>query len=360
MHLTNRIFSIDIFRGVTIAAMILVNTPGDWNHVYNPLSHAAWHGFTPTDLIFPAFLFVMGVSIHLAFKNKKKSKFVYKKLTIRSIKLFVLGLLINMMLVVPPILTNLENFRYLGVLQRIGIVYFFSTIIYLNLNWKSIVAICVAVLFSYWLWLGYIPIAENIFPSYERVQNNWALFVDKKILGTHMWKQDYDPEGIVSTIPAIISCLMGILAAKILESKKKLLPLFGLILLTLGYVLNAWFPINKSLWTSSFVLVSSAWCYLLLFSIDFLFKLKHFKFLTIFLHTGMNAILIYVFSSIVTILFYVIQIKNTSLHAYLFESLVSLSQLSEKNASLLYGIAVMSFYLIVGYILFRKRIFIKI
>jgi predicted acyltransferase len=175
-----------------------------------------------------------------------------------------------------------------------------------------------------------------------------------------MWKHDYDPEGIVSTIPAIISCLMGILAAKIFESKKKLLPLFGLILLMLGYIFNQWFPINKSLWTSSFVLVSSGWCYMLLFFIDLIFKLKHFKFLTIFLHTGMNAILIYVFSYIMTILFYAIQIENTGLHTYLFENLVSLSQLSEKNASLLYGIVVTSFYLTVGYVLFRKRIFIKI
>lgn len=360
MGLNNRVFSVDILRGITIAGMILVNTPGNWNHVYDFLRHATWHGFTFADLIFPAFLFVMGVSIDLANKNKTKSRSIYWKLYIRSIKIFFLGLLINMMLVPSPFFDNVENYRYLGVLQRIGIVYFFSTIIYLNFNWKVILTISIAVLCLYWLWLGYLPLAENIFPSYERVQNNWVLFIDKKLLGTHMWKHDYDPEGIVSTIPSIISCLMGLLAAKALAKRKKLLPFFGLIMLALGYAINQWHPINKSIWTSSFVLVSSGWCYILLFLTDYLVERKKLNFLSVFLRTGMNPIFIYVFSSILTVLFYTIQIKNTSLHAWLFESLVSISQLSSKNASLIYGVTVMSFYLMVGHLLFKKRIFIKI
>jgi predicted acyltransferase len=278
----------------------------------------------------------------------------------RSVKLILVGLLINVMLVAPPFINNFNDFRIPGVLQRIGIVYLFSAIFYLKFNWKILLVVCVSILFLYWILLAYIPIATNTSPSFERVQQNWVLLVDQKILGSHMWKEDYDPEGILSTLTAISSCLIGVFAAKILEIKKQMLFYMGSILLVLGNFFSESFPLNKSLWTSSFVLVTSGWCFLLLYCAEYLISNREFKFLSIFSYTGMNAIVIYVFSSIITILFYSIHLDNQSLHHWLFNELLSYSSIGFKGTSLLYAIIATSFYLGLAYYMYKRGLFIKI
>ncbi|MGY0407621.1 MAG: heparan-alpha-glucosaminide N-acetyltransferase domain-containing protein, partial [Polaribacter sp.] len=141
-----RIESVDILRGITICAMILVNTPGTWSTVYSPLLHSEWHGLTPTDLIFPFFLFIVGISIYFAYKYKKPSKSIYKKIAVRSLKLFGLGLFLNLFIPYFPFFQNFETLRFLGVLQRIGIVFFITAILYLHFNWKVLTGILPTIL----------------------------------------------------------------------------------------------------------------------------------------------------------------------------------------------------------------------
>lgn len=167
-----RIESVDILRGFTIAAMILVNTPGTWSHVYPPLLHAEWNGLTPTDLIFPFFLFIVGISIHFAYKHKPNIKSTYKKIIIRSLKLIGLGLFLGLFLPYPPFFKDFETLRFFGVLQRIGIVFLCSSVLYLNCNWKLLLSIGCVILIGYWIFLGFIPLPDGTLPTFDRANNN--------------------------------------------------------------------------------------------------------------------------------------------------------------------------------------------
>ncbi|TXG36603.1 acyltransferase family protein [Seonamhaeicola maritimus] len=358
-----RIASVDILRGFTIVAMILVNTPGDWGNVYAPLLHAKWHGLTPTDLIFPFFLFIVGISIYFAYKNKPASGTTYKKILIRSLKLIGLGLFLNIFIPHFPFFEDLETLRFLGVLQRIGIVFFISAILYLNCNWKTLTGISLSILIGYWLFLGYVPLPNGLTPTFDRAPNNWANYMDLQILGMHMWQPDFDPEGVLSTLPSIVSCLMGVLVGKLLDALKhiSLLLVTALILLVFGYVLDIWFPINKAIWSSSFVLVTSGWGTLFLGVIYYLIDVRKFQFGTIFKYVGMNAITIYFLSSFISKCMYLIKVnENHSIHSYLYNTVFVQSFIPLKTSSLLYALVVVIFYIILAYTLFKRRIFIKV
>ncbi|MDD7885424.1 acyltransferase family protein [Flavivirga sp. 57AJ16] len=360
-----RIESVDILRGITIVAMILVNTPGDWGHVYPLLLHAEWHGLTPTDLIFPFFLFIVGISIYFAYKNKPNSKSVYKKITVRSLKLIGLGLFLNLFLPYFPFVSDFETLRFPGVLQRIGIVFFISSVLYLNCNWKSLVTISALILVGYWLFLGFMPFPNlhGVSPTFDRAPNNWANYLDLNLLGKHMWQPDYDPEGMISTLPAVVTCVSGILIGKLLDGLTKVRYLFfvGLGLLLSGYLFHIYFPINKALWSSSFVLVTSGWGTLILAIIYYLRDVKKYRFGTVFKYVGMNAITIYFLSSFISKSMYLIKVgEDSNVHAWLYEIIFVHEFLSPKFSSLLYGLTVVSFYVLLGYLLYRKKIFIKV
>ena len=357
-----RIESVDILRGFTIAAMILVNTPGTWSKVYSPLLHAEWHGLTPTDLVFPFFLFIVGISIFFAYKNKPNNIFTYKKIAIRSLKLIGLGLFLNLFLPYSPFLKSFESLRIPGVLQRIGIVFFFSSILYLNFNWKTLVGIGLFILIGYWLFLGFIPFPDGTLPTFNRAPNNWANYIDKNLLGNHMWKSDYDPEGLFSTLPSIVTCLIGILIGKILDEFKNVRHLFSIafFLLIFGYILNIWFPINKAIWSSSFVLVTSGWATLILAIIYFIRDVKQIKFGSLFKYVGMNAITVFFLSSFISKTMYLTKIGNYSLHSYVYKTVFVQPFFSDKFSSLLYALTVVLFYLGLGYIMYKKKIFIKV
>ncbi len=300
--MTARIESVDILRGFSIMAMILVNTPGTWEHIYSPLRHADWHGLTPTDLIFPFFLYIVGISIYFAYKNKSATTSTYKKISIRSAKLIGLGLFLNLFLPYFPFFTELEIFRIPGVLQRIGLVFFCSALLYLHCSWKYLVGIAVLILVGYWLFLGFIPFSDGSLPTYDRAPNNWANYIDLNVLGKHMWQADYDPEGLISTLPAIATCLIGILIGKLLDQLKhiKQLIIAAIGLLVAGYLMAIWFPINKAIWSSSFVLSTSGWATLILAGIYYLKDVRQIKFGNIFKYVGMNAITIYFLSSFIS------------------------------------------------------------
>ena len=358
-----RIESLDFLRGFTIAAMIMVNTPGTWDHVYTPLLHANWHGLTPTDLIFPFFLFIVGTSIYFAYQSKPSTISTYKKILIRSLKLIGLGLVLNAFVPYFPFVTDLETLRYTGVLQRIGIVFFISAILFLNCNGKILFWMSIIILSCYWLFLGYVPFSDGSIPTFDRASNNWVMYIDSRVIGNHMWKHDYDPEGLLSTLPAIVSCLFGILIGRIVERiNTSIVSLLGIALLFLisGYVMHYWFPINKSIWSSSFVLVSCGWGTLILAVIYFLTDIKKIKMGSIFKYVGRNSITIYFMSSFISRIFYLTNIKNTNVHSWLYENLFNYNFLSNKLSSLLYAIVTVLFYLGLSYVLHRKKIYIKV
>ncbi|AUS06551.1 acyltransferase family protein [Pseudotamlana carrageenivorans] len=363
MATSKRIASVDILRGLTIVAMILVNTPGDWGYVYAPLLHATWHGLTPTDLIFPFFLYIVGISIYYAYKNKANSRDTYKKIGIRSLKLIGLGLFLNVFTPLFPFVEHMETFRIPGVLQRIGIVFFIVSIIYLNCNWKQILAICLTILLGYYLFLGFVPLPNGALPTFNRAENNWANYIDLQLLGNHMWQPDYDPEGILSTIPSVASCLIGVLIAKVLDGLAPLKPLLitAFALLISGYGFSLIFPINKAIWSSSFVLVTSGWGTLILAVIYYFRDIKEYQFGSIFKYVGTNAITIYFLSSFISKCMYSIKLgENHNIHSWLYQSLFFPELISAKLASLLYALVVVAFYVLLGYIMFQKKIFIKV
>ena len=360
-----RIESVDILRGFAIIAMILVNTPGTWGHVYPPLLHAKWHGLTPTDLIFPFFLFIVGISIYFAYKNKSNSKSVYKKIVIRSLKLIGLGLFLGLFLPYFPFVSDFETLRFPGVLQRIGIVFLISSVLYLNCNWKSLVAISVIILVGYWLFLGFMPFpnSNGMLPTFDRASNNWSNYLDLKLLGKHMYKPDYDPEGLFSTLPAVVTCISGVLIGKLLDGLTKVRHLFfvGFGLLLSGYLFSIYFPINKALWSSSFVLVTAGWGTLILAIIYYLKDIKKYKFGTIFKYVGMNAITIYFLSSFISKCMYLTKVgADSSMHSWLYKTIFMHDFLNLKFSSLLYALTVVLFYVLLGYLLYKKKIFIKV
>lgn len=360
----DRILSVDIFRGMTIVLMILVNTPGTWSAVYAPFLHAAWHGYTPTDLVFPFFLFIVGTSISFAYKDKNPKPAIYKKIVIRSLKLIGLGLFLGAFLIQYPFVKDFSDIRFPGVLQRIGVVFFFAAILFLSFKWKALIGIAAFLLFGYWGLMTLVPV-EGLASTLERAPNNFANYVDLNVLGTHMWKTDYDPEGLLSTIPAIVSALLGIFTGLILTSRqaKKTTLLVGIggSLLIIGHLWDLFFPINKALWSSSFVLVTAGWANLVLALIYFLTDVKGIQFGNLFRYAGANAITLYFLSSFISKILGQIKVsEDLSLHGWLFNTIYVHDFISLQLSSLLYALTVVAFYLMLGYFLYKRKIFIKV
>jgi len=365
MNIVSRVESVDMLRGFTIVAMILVNNPGDWGNVYPPLLHAEWHGLTPTDLIFPFFLFIVGISIHLAYKSKTATRSVYKKIVIRSLKLFALGFFLAWFLPYFPFFRDLEVVRIPGVLQRIGVVFLVSAMLYMHCNWKMLLGIMLIILIGYWVLLGFVPLPDGTLPSFDRVSNNWAMYIDLNILGEHMWKDDYDPEGLMSTLPAVATCISGILIGMLISqktsNKMQKLVMVAVMLLGSGYIWSLWFPLNKALWTSSYVLVTSGWATLILAIIYYIQDVKRIKFGKIFKYAGMNAITIFFLSGFIAKTFYLTRVgEDQRIHSWLYTTFFEHDFLSNKMSSLLYALIVVGFYLWLSYFMFKKKIFIKV
>ncbi|MFS4415548.1 acyltransferase family protein [Maribacter sp. 2307ULW6-5] len=359
-----RILSVDIFRGATIVLMILVNTPGTWSAVYAPLLHAEWHGYTPTDLVFPFFLFIVGTSIVFSYKNRAVNAGTYRKITVRSLKLIGLGLFLGAFTLSFPFIKDWADIRIPGVLQRIGVVFFFAAILFINLHWKTLIGICISILVGYWLLMAFVPV-DGMPPTFDRAANNLANYLDLNILGSHMWQPDYDPEGLLSTLPSIASALLGTFTGLVLTSKqpKKATILVGIggSFLIIGHLWDLFFPINKALWTSSFVLVTAGWANLTLALIYYLTDVKGIKFGSIFRYAGANAIVVYFLSSFITKVMGLIKVNEAqSLHGWLFNTLYVHDFLSLQMSSLLYALTVVAFYCLLAYVLYQRKIFIKV
>ena len=370
MSTKQRILSVDIFRGVTIAAMILVNNPGTWANVYAPFLHADWHGLTPTDLIFPFFLFIVGMSITFAYTNKKANGItgdVYKKIISRTLKLIFLGLFLAGFKYDFPFFKELSHLRIPGVLQRIGVVFFIASILFLHINWKGLLGIFVFILLGYYLIMTQIPINGEL--ALLTKESNLASVVDLNILTVdHMWKTLYDPEGILSTLPAIATTIFGMFLGMILlnkektqQEKLKYFIIIGIVALVIGYAWSTIFPLNKALWTSSFVLVTGGWASLVYAAFYYIADiLGHNDWGKPAIIFGSNAITVFFLSSFMAKSFGLIKLPSgQSLHGYLYEILSSIITIP-KLSSLIYAILIIVFYYFIALILYKKKIFIKV
>ncbi len=370
MSTKQRILSVDIFRGVTIAAMILVNNPGTWSAIYPPLEHAEWHGLTPTDLIFPFFLFIVGMSITFAYTGKKERGItpdVYKKIISRTLKLIGLGLILAGFTIHFPFFKDLSTLRFPGVLQRIGVVFFFASLMFLHMNWKGLMAVFVTILIGYWLMMTQIPIHGEM-PLLTK-ESNLASVVDLKILTVdHMWKTLWDPEGILSTLPSIATTIFGIFLGMITlrkdkthQEKLKYFIIIGIIALIIGYAWSTVFPLNKALWTSSFVLVTGGWASLVYAATYYVADiLGHSEWGKPAIVFGSNAITVFFLSGVIGRLFGMIKLSNgKSIHANLYAMLSSIIT-DPKLSSMIYAVFVIIFYYFVALFMYKKKIFIKV
>jgi len=300
-----RLVSLDIFRGMTIAFMIIVNTPGSWKYVYPPLRHAQWHGCTPTDLVFPFFLFIVGVSLWFSMKKYGQELNSRSLLRIfrRTVMIFALGLFLA---IFPHFSRDYSTLRIMGVLQRIAIAYFFGAIICLTVNRDYLWIVIAVILIGYWIILALSGGSDPY-----SIDGNFAARFDAAILGkNHLYKGfgvPFDPEGLFSTLPAVCTVLIGYYAGELLgkgsagwNTALKLL-LIGASSAGLGLLWSIWFPLNKPLWTSSYVLYTAgiAMCVLaLLYLISDVWKLQ--KWGVIFLVFGTNALFSYFLAGVWT------------------------------------------------------------
>lgn len=373
-----RLLSLDFFRGATVAAMILVNNPGDWGNIYPPLEHANWNGCTPTDLIFPFFLFIVGVSIAYAMDSKKTNPSAHRNTILKALKrgliLFGLGLFLSLY---PAVFTNpIEAFQHVripGVLQRIAVVFFISALLFLKNKEKNIFKIFIGLLAVYWALMTFVPVPGVGYANLEK-ETNLGAWLDRSILGEiHLWKaaKTWDPEGILSTIPAIATGLFGVLVGiylkrKDIEPATKIAWLFcaGLAAAILGLLWDLQFPINKSLWTSSFVLYTGGIATLILSCCYWIIDIqKYNRFTRPFVVYGVNAITVFFLSGLIPRTLNMFSVKTADgseigLQAWLYSGFTAC--FSPINASLAWAIAFVLFWLIILWVMYHKKIIIKV
>lgn len=379
-----RLISLDVFRGITIALMILVNMaslPGD-GQKYLWLDHAPWHGFTIADLVFPFFLYIIGVAMAFSLARYTSgsvniTKAVYWQFVRRSLILFGLGLLLNNLfwnfnITAPKLFHDLAHLRIMGVLQRIGIAFFVSAIAILNLSNRRLWILSGTILIAYWILLTFFPALDNSDGAFSKAGNLGA-YIDRAILTTaHLHKGSgslSDPEGLFSTLPAIVNVLFGFLTGDWLKrqtiaSRTSLnLLMFGLAAVIIGLIWNSFFPINKKLWTSSYVMFTTGWG---LISLAACYELvdvrKYRKWFKPFEIMGLNAIFLYVASIVLIKLLMVNQIgsgdRAKSVYEWSKDALYGWA--GTLNSGALYAIATVLLWMGVAYLMYRQKWFLKI
>jgi predicted acyltransferase len=361
-----RLLSLDVFRGITIATMILVNDPGDWGHIYAPLEHSVWNGCTPTDLVFPFFLFMVGVSIVYAMESKKASGMGQSKMIWTALRRMVTLILITW--VTQVILRwnfDLSKLRLPGVLPRIALVYFICTVLYLKTSQKTRDWVFVIVLVGYYLLMTFVPVPGVGYANLEP-ETNLGAWIDRTLLTPdHLWRSSHtwDPEGLLGTLPAIGTGLFGIrvgtwLKRKDREDSVKVSWMFsyGTIAVLLALLWDLFFPINKALWTSSFVLYTGGVATIGLGLCYWLIDVQgHKRFTYPFVVFGTNAIAAYVLSGFIPHYYNLIKWDGKSIYQHLF-----VPYFSPVNASLLGAILIVLILWLVMWVFYLRKIFIKI
>lgn len=425
-----RLVSLDVFRGMTIAGMTLVNNPGTWGAIYPPLAHAEWHGVTPTDFIFPFFLFIVGVAIPIALSKRLAdgiTRAVFWKIFSRAAQIFLIGLLMaafplvnigdpsiplvaklvimfGLLTVLYLWLTDMKraamvgaaawlifivilrvgafplpiydvaNLRIPGVLQRIAVCYLIVSLLFLKMGWKQLLSTGGVLLLAYWALMTLIPVPGCETTTIDSKECNLAAYIDREVLGlNHIWKQAkvYDPEGLLSTIPALVTTISGVLTGMWIRSDRTQMEkaagmLFaGAVLIAIGYCWHPFFPYNKALWTSSYVLHTSGLALSFLGFCYFLIDIKNYRRWTKpFVIFGVNALALFIGSGLLVRVFSNIKFaggdgKATSLQPWLYQTFfVPLG--SDKMSSMLYAIWYILVWLLLMWVLYRKKIYIKV
>lgn len=419
-----RLISLDVFRGFTILLMTIVNNPGSWASIYPPLEHAEWHGCTPTDLVFPFFIFIMGTAIPFAMPTKHFDLGVFNKIMVRSLRIFCLGLFLayfsrielfglegvslllirlaitfavacallgNYTLKIKTYLvlgifaimiflaySQIEAFRDVripGVLQRIGIVYLFTSLLYLKTNLKTQLIIATSILLGYWILMAFVPVPGFGDANFEK-GTNLAAWLDNLLLNGHLWSfsKTWDPEGILSTIPAIGTGILGMFIGQILnlpitkiEILKKL-AITGIVLLITGLFWNIIFPINKSLWTSSYVLYTAGIATLCLTLLYYIIDVSnHKKWTKLFLIWGVNPMIVFFFSGIIPRVLSSIKIQSPeiateqiNLQTLIYKFWITPYFENPLNSSLAYPILYAIFWSFILWIFYKKNLIFKV
>ena len=418
-----RLLSLDVFRGFTILLMTIVNNPGDWGHVYAPLLHAEWHGCTPTDLVFPFFIFILGVAIPFAMPNKTFDGNTFIKITVRSLRIFCLGfflfffkkielfglegislLLLRLGITILVAYSLLGNFsttvkmylvftiftvlillayntemfgdvRIPGVLQRIGIVYFFVSILYLKTKPSTQIISAIVLLVGYWALMTFVQVPGIGESNFEK-GTNFAAWVDSISLPNHMYVETktWDPEGILSTLPAIatgiigvlIGCLLNLNITKIEITKKMII--YGILMTISGFAWSFIFPINKALWTSSYVLYTAGLASLCLSFLYYIIEIANLKKWTkLFLIWGVNPMIVFFFSGIIPRILSMIEVRNPenttkeiNLQNYLYKFWIAENFENPMNASLAGALIYVTIWSFILWIFYRNRLIFKV
>lgn len=391
---SERLLSLDVFRGATIAAMLVVNNPGTWGAVYPPLLHAEWHGWTPTDLIFPFFLFIVGVTTHLSLTARRargdSDAVLVRQILRRGGLIFFWGLVLSAfpffatgdinsvdpLTFLDRVVFRFEHLRFLGVLQRIGIAYTVAALLTFRTTLKQQVAILAALLYGYWFAMTLLPVpGHGVGVSLlSSSSDNLAAHLDRWILGLdHVWSGSrvFDPEGPLSTIPAVGTAMLGVLAGRWIGSAKPLgeriegLFAAGFLATVLGLAWGWSFPINKSLWTSSYTLFTAGAGAAALAMCMWIIDRQRATWWTTPLKVfGVNPLVAFVGSGLMARLIYSllkVQIggETVSVQAVIYNALFA-SWLEPRDASLAFALCFTGFWLLVLLALYRRNIIIRV
>lgn len=372
--ITNRYLALDVLRGLTIAFMIIVNTAGDWSNLFAPLAHASWHGFTPTDLVFPTFLFVVGNAMSFSMKKLEQmsSAEFFKKVGKRTILIFLIGWLLNAFPFYDISDTgaisfiDLSEVRLFGVLQRIALCYFFGAIVLYYGGIKGAWIFSAITLLGYWAIMYFFGDAADPYS----LTGNAAIKLDLALIGPErMYGGEgipFDPEGILSTLPGNVNVIAGYLAGKMIQklgntmqSVKKLIAI-GLVLIIVSYLWDIVFPINKKIWTSSYVLLTTGIDLFLLALLVGVIEIKNWKGWTYFFEVfGRNPLILYILSGLVVTLLSMIPVGDTTLKGFIYANFYK-SWLAPKTASFLFAFSYMLIIWLIGLWMDKKKIYIKV
>jgi len=390
-----RLLSLDVFRGMTVAGMLLVNNPGDWAHIFAPLEHATWNGWTPTDLIFPFFLFIVGVTAHLSLSQRRArgddEGAIVRQILRRGALIFLFGLFLAWFpgfmwgtieslpdpRFMDRVIYRLEHLRIMGVLQRIGVAYVIGALLTLRGTWKHHLAILVAILFGYWALMTLVTVPDRGLPGWQLLDQPDAVlsaWFDRAVLGTnHLWAsaRTWDPEGLLSTLPAVGSVMIGQFAGRWIASPRSLgerlngMFASGALLMVLGLIWHWVFPINKSLWTSSYVVFTGGMALATLATCMWIIDVHGWKGWTkFFVIYGTNPMIAFLGSGLlarITVTLWKIPTADGPQSAsWMFYQAVFAPILEPRVASLAYALTVVLFWFVILWALWRRKIFLKV
>ncbi|MCC9167821.1 acyltransferase family protein [Pontibacter harenae] len=371
---SERYLALDVLRGLTIALMVIVNNPGSWGNIYAPFKHAAWHGFTITDLVFPSFLFVVGNAMSFSmrkFETQPESSFL-KKVFTRTALIFLIGLFLNLFPFVTRepegqlVLKDFTALRIMGVLQRIALCYCIASLVVHYLRYKGALASSVVALLVYWAIMYFFG---DVADPYS-LEGNAALKFDSMLLPEqNLYKGfgiPFDPEGLLSTLPATVNVIAGYVAGMFIQKNGNnmgtvsKLNVAGAVLVAIAFVWDLYFPINKPIWTSSYVLHTVGLSLIILGTLIFTIEVMGFVKWTYFFQAfGRNPLFIFALATLLIKTLNFVQVNGISLQKWLYENLF-LTWTEGKTASLLFAITYMLVMWLVGFWMDKKRIYVKV